>query len=229
LRARDHRGRQIDSNEVRGEGPKHRSSQSGAAAQIEQRLKSHWPSKAAIHRRFHRFAENRRATIMQLLNQRGIVARGVLVEEPAQIGFGHSGGGIANAKLRKLQPRAMIIFGVAAARFGEGRRRALPIAEAAAKGAEREPCGGKTRRSRNGLRQDVRCRGKVPAGGEVHRRIVTAIGNKIAGGHKERAGIGHQALAPWHTLNKDIRRRTSPSNHRSLLRALLDFTESHRS
>jgi len=74
LRARDHRWREVDADQMRRKGPKGRSNKPSAAAEIEQRLKSHRPSETAQDG-IHRVAKDCRAAIMQLLGQGRVVAR----------------------------------------------------------------------------------------------------------------------------------------------------------
>jgi hypothetical protein len=190
LRARDHRWREVDADQMRRKGPKGRSNKPSAAAEIEQRLKSHRPSETAQDG-IHRVAKDCRAAIMQLLGQGRVVARGVLVEEPAQVGLAHRRSAFAGAKPRELQARAVIIFGVRAARLGKGRDGAWTVAETAAECAKRKPRCREVRRDHDGLRQEVRRGGQIPAHSEIHRRVKAAIGDEIAGRYKERAGLGH--------------------------------------
>ena len=58
-------------------------------------------------------------------------------------------------------------------------------------GAERKPRGGKTRCDLDGLRQQIGCSNKVAPSGEFDGRLVTAIADKVAGGYKQWAGVGH--------------------------------------
>ncbi len=133
---------------------------------------------------------------MQMLAQRGVIAGGILIEQPAQIGFTHCRRCRAGAEPGKLQPRAVIIVRVGVAcRFERGHR-TVTIAELIADGAERKPGGGKTRCDRDGLRQQVGCSNKVAPPGEFDGCLVTAIADKVAGRYKQWAGIGHETLAP---------------------------------
>jgi len=193
-RARDHRRREVDADQIRCKGPKGRSNKPGAAAEIEQRLKSHRPSETAQDG-IYGVTKDCRAAIIQPLGQGRVVARGILVEEPAQVGLAHRWSAFADAKPRQLQARALIIVGVGAARLGEGRDSAWVVAEAAVECAERKPRCGEVRRDHDGLRQKVRRGGQIPAHSEIHRRVKAAIGDEIAGRYKKRAGLGHRTLA----------------------------------
>ena len=71
------------------------------------------------------------------------------------------------------------------------RHSAVAIAEPVADGAEREPGGGEAGSDLDGLHQNIRCRGKIAACGELDRGLVTAVADAIAGRYKRRAGVGH--------------------------------------
>ena len=118
-----------------------------------------------------------------------------MVEQPADIGFGHRRCGIAGAEPGKLQPRAVIILRIGVARLLESGDRAVAVAELVADGAEREPGRGEARRKLDGLRQDIGGAGKIAARGMVQRPFVAPVGDQVAGRDKERAGVGHRELA----------------------------------
>ena len=128
---------------------------------------------------------------MQMLDERGVVACGILVEQPAQIGLGHRRRGFAGAEPRQLQARPVIVLRIGVAGLREGSHRAVAVAEPVADGAEREPGGGKARCNRDGLRQHVGRGGKIAARRKLDRRFIAAVGDKIAGGDEERTGSGH--------------------------------------
>ncbi len=134
---------------------------------------------------------------MQALGERRVVARGVLVEQPADIGFGHRRGGFAGAEPGQLQPRAVIILGIGVAGLLESGDRAVAVAELVADGAEREPGRGEARRQLHGLRQNIGGAGKIAPRGMVERPLVAPVGDQIAGGDEERAGVRHRAMLAW--------------------------------
>ena len=156
---RDHCRRKIDADQPIDEGAKSGASKSGAAAEIERGRKAQWPCRR-VHRLFDRVAQQRRPAIGELLGQRRVVARGVLVEQPADVRFAHRRGGVAAPEPGKLQPGAVIIVRVGVAGLFECRDSAGAVAEPVADGAEREPGGGESRREFDGLREDIGGTGK---------------------------------------------------------------------
>ena len=134
---------------------------------------------------------------MQALGERRVVAGGILVEQPADIGFGHRRRGFAGAEPRQLQPRAVIILGIGVARLLERGDGAVAVAELVADGAEREPGGGEAGRQLDGLRQNIGGAGKIALRGMIERPFVAPVGDQVAGGDEERAGIGHRAMLAW--------------------------------
>ena len=148
----------------------------------------------ALQRGCHRIAKQRRTAIVQVLDQRGVIAAGILVEQPPQIGLGHRRYLWAGAEARQLQPRAVIIIRVGAARRTKGGYGGIAIAEPVADGAERKPGGGEARRSFDGLRQNIRCAGKIAARGELDGGLVPAVADEVAGRYKQWASVGHATL-----------------------------------
>ena len=193
---RDHGGRKIDADQPIDIRPERGAAEAGAAAEVEHRAEAHRASGRA-HDGFDRVVQQRRAAIMQALGERRVVARGILVEQPADIGFGHGRRRFAGAEPRQLQPRAVIILGIGIARLLEGGNRAVAIAELVADGAEREPGRGEARRQLHGLRQNVGGAGHIALRGMIERPFVAPVGDQVAGGDKERAGVGHRAMLAW--------------------------------
>src|SRR5215472_9076700 len=138
-----------------------------------------------LQRGCHRIAKRRRTAIVQVLDQRGVIAAGILVEQSPQIGLGHRRYLWAGAEARQLQPRAVIIIRVGAARRTKGGYGGIAIAEPVADGAERKPGGGEARRSFDGLRQNIRCAGKIAARGELDGGLVPAVADEVAGRYKQ--------------------------------------------
>ena len=133
---------------------------------------------------------------MQMLGERGVVAAGILVEQPAHIGLGHGRSDVAGTKARELQPRAVIILRIRVARPLESGDGAGAVAEPIADGAEREPGGGEVRRQLDRLRQDIGGSGEIAARRQVDCRLVAPVGEEVARGDEERAGIGHAVRLP---------------------------------
>jgi len=210
LGARNHCRREIDAHEPPGKGTEHLPGQPGATAQIKERSKMRRLAHA-LARRCHRIAKQRRSAIVQVLDQRSVITASILVEQPPQIGLGHRRYLRAGAEARQLQPRAVIIFRVGVARCTKGGHGGIAIAEPVADGAERKPGGGETGRSFDGLRQNIRCGGKIAARGELDRGLVPAITDEVAGRYKQWASVGHAALLERRTGIDDEAQRDSSS------------------
>ena len=128
-----------------------------------------------------------------MLGERHVVASGVLVEQPAHVTLSHRRRGVPRAESGELEPRAVVVLGVGAAGFFERRNGRIALAKAVADGAEREPGGSKARRQFERLHQNIGGAGKIAAGRMVQRPFVAPVGDSIAGGDEERAGVGHGA------------------------------------
>ena len=158
-------------------------------------------SASRAHHHFHGVAQHRRAAIIQAFGQRRIEASGILVEQPAHITFAHRRRRLAGSEPGELQPRAVIILRVGVAGALERRDRAVAVAKPVADGAEREPGGGEARRQLHRLRQNIRRAGKVAPRGMIERPFVAAVGDEIAGGNEQRAGVGHGRVIPGNLSN----------------------------
>ena len=89
---------------------------------------------------------------MQMLRERGVVAAGILVEQPAHIGLGHRRRGLARAEAGELQPGAVIVRRIGITGPLEGGDGAGAVAKPVADGAERKPGSGEIRRQLDRLR-----------------------------------------------------------------------------
>ena len=107
-----------------------------------------------------------------------------------------AGADVAGAKARELQPRAVIILRIRVARPLESGDGAGAVAEPIADGAEREPGGGEVRRQLDRLRQDIGGSEEIAARRQVDCRLVAPVGEEVARGDEERAGIGHAVRLP---------------------------------
>jgi hypothetical protein len=139
---------------------------------------------------------SRRAAISKVLGERRVVAAGILVEQPADIGVGHRRRGLAGAEPGQLQPRAVVILGIGVAGMPKAAMAPLAVAEPVADGAEREPGRGEARRKLDGLRQDIGGAGKIAARGLIERPFVAPVGDQIAGGDEKWAGVAIACAAP---------------------------------
>src|SRR6185437_3256713 len=102
--------------------------------------------------------------------------------------------GVARSEPSELQPRAMVILPVGCAYLFEGRNRSFAIAEPVANGAQRKPSGGKARRQFQRLHQDIGGAGKVATRRMVERPFVAPVGDGVAGGNEQWAGVGHDVI-----------------------------------
>src|SRR5208282_2263701 len=107
-------------DEAIDDGAKSGASKSGAAAEIERGRKAQWPCRR-MHRLFDGVTQDRRPAIGELLGERRVVARGVLVEQPTDVGFAHRRGDVAAPEPGKLEPGAEIIRRVGVAGLFECR------------------------------------------------------------------------------------------------------------
>ena len=117
--------------------------------------------------------------------------------------MGHRRTRFAGAEPGELQPRAVVILRVGIAGPRECGNRAVAVAEPVADGAEREPGGGEAWHELHRLGENIGRRGKVAARGKLDRRLVAPVGDQIAGGYKERAGVGH-CSTPGHDRIPDL-------------------------
>src|SRR5262249_46561596 len=191
----DHCGGKVNADEPSGEGTKYLAGKPGAAAQIEQRFKTHRPAQA-LKPSLHGIQKERGAAIVKILSQRGVVRAAILIDQPPYIRLGHGRLSRTGAEPLQLQPRAVIVSRVGAACRTERRHCAVAIAEPLADGAKREPGGGEARRGLDGLHPNIHGGDKIAASGELDRGLVTAVADEVAGRYKQRAGFGHETLAP---------------------------------
>ena len=193
-RLRGHRRRKIDADQAIDQGAKSGAAEPGAATEIEHGTEVKRPS-GRLHRLFDGITQDRRPAIGELLGERRVVARRVLVEQPAQVRFAHRRGGVAASEPGELQPGAVIILWIRVTGLFERGDGAGAVIEPVADSAEREPSGGETRREFHGLREDIGGAGKIAARGMIERPLVAPVGDEIAGGDEERPGVGHAVLA----------------------------------
>ncbi len=150
---------------------------------------------------FDCLAQQRRPLIGQMLGQRGVVTRRVLVEQPADIGLRHRRRSLASAQACELQPGAVVVVRVQSLGLFESGNRAARVAEPVADGAECEPRRSESGRQLDRLHEDIRGAGKIAAPRVVERPLIAPVGDEIAGRDEKRAGVGHRVLA---SLNEMI-------------------------
>jgi hypothetical protein len=116
-----------------------------------------------------------------------IEARRIVIEQGAHVGGRHRARRIADAKPGETERRAMPVIGVGRTRPRERLDRSSAVAEPLAHLAEPEPGGGKIRRPLDRLREQIGGGLQIATRLEVARMLITAIGDQVAGGEKERS------------------------------------------
>ena len=176
----DHRGRDVDAHQPIHEWPERHPAQAGAAAEIQ-----HGTEAERLRHTAHRLEQELRPAIAEVL-QHGIEAGRMLIEQAAHVGGGHLRCGLAGAEPRQMEPRAVIVLRVGRARLLERGDRARAVPQHVADRAQCEPRGRERGRELQGLHQKVGRADKIAALGVVDRPLVTAVGDQVAGGDKER-------------------------------------------
>ena len=121
LRLGDHAGREIDAGQALDKRTKNGAGQSGAAAEIEHGAKlERAPGRA--HGAFDGVAEQRRPAIGKALGEGRVVTGGILIEQPADIGFAHRRSRHRPRQPGKLQAGAVIILRIGVAGLRRRRR-----------------------------------------------------------------------------------------------------------
>ena len=189
----DHGRRQIDTDQPIDKRTKRGTAEPRTAAEVEHGSKMHRPA-AGIHQGLDGIAQQHRPAIAEAFGQRLVVAAGILVEQPADVGFGHGWRRLSGAEPRQLQPRAVVILRIGIAGMAERGNGAVTVAELIADRAKRKPCGGKARRQLDRLRQDIGGTGQIALGGVVERPFIAPVGDQIAGRNEKRASIGHVSV-----------------------------------
>ena len=189
---RDHRRRQIDADEPIDIRTERRAGKPGAAAEIEHRCKRIGAPERAQRGARHRAAAPGRDNA-RFRSARRRSAAAYWSNSRAHIGCSHRRRGRAGAEPRKLQPRAVIILRVGAARRFECRDRAVAVAEPIADGAERKPGGGKRRAQSPRSAPADRRRRKVAAAPHSSTRGTCSAGRRSGRRRMTNSGpvIGH--------------------------------------
>ena len=131
----------------------------------------------------HGLEQKRGSAIAEIVDQRPLKLRRVLIEQRAHIGRWHRRQ-FLGAEQHQPQARAMPIVGVGAPGFPERLDRLIVFAELLADFPEREPGGGKTWRKLGGLRQQIGGGGKIAFQPQIAGKIEPPVGNQIAGGQE---------------------------------------------
>ncbi|MEY9125065.1 hypothetical protein ABIA09_004627 [Bradyrhizobium yuanmingense] len=135
-------------------------------------------------RRQHRLEDQRRGAIAEIIDQRVLEPRGVLVEQRLHVGRGHLRH-LGIAEPHQVQAGAVLVPGVASPGFTKGRDGLVALAELLTDLAEREPGRGEIRCKLDRLLQEVGRGGKVALELEIARELETAVGHEIAGGQEQ--------------------------------------------
>lgn len=130
--------------------------------------------------------QQRGATIGEVC-KRLVEARGILVEQCADIGWRHGVARFPGVEPGQPEPRSQAIFRVGVARLAECRNSAQAILKPLAYVAEHEPCAGEAGRDFERLSEQIGGGGQVAARQKLARHVITLIGEDIAR-RKNRAG-----------------------------------------
>jgi len=184
----DHGGGEIDTGEAIDLGPEGRAGKPGPATDIEHAGKLRRTAGGSRHRR-HRRDQQLRAAIIEMLQHARIESRGVLIEQPPDMGLHHGGRGFAQPEPGQAQASPVEVLRIGSAGGQKGRDGALPIALGFADRPEREPGARKGRSGLQHLLENLRRGGPLPAGEVIQRPLVAPVGDQIAGGEQERNGL----------------------------------------
>ena len=121
-----------------------------------------------------------------MLQQALIEARGMLIEQAADMALHHGGRGLAHPQTRQAQARAVIVLRIGIAGGRKGRHGAFPLALRLADRAEPEPGRRKGRRALQHLLENLGRLGTLAAGEIIQRPLVAPVGDQIAGGDENR-------------------------------------------
>ena len=184
--------------------------EAGAAAEIDGALEEGGLARRGA-RRQHRLEQQRRPAIAEIVDQRGLEARRVLIEQRLHIGLRHLGQGLG-AEPHQVQAGAVAIVGIGGARLAKRLDRRVALAELLADFAEREPGRGEIRRELDGLHQQIGGGRQVALQLQIARKFEAAVGDQIAGGQEQARGHGSKLViagqVPAHRRDPAIHRRT---------------------
>ena len=139
--------------------------------------------RAARADRQHRLEQQRRAAIAEIVDQRGLEPRRILIEQRPHIGRRHAGQ-LLGAEPHQPQAGAVAVVRVGVARPAKRRDRRIALAELFANLAEREPGRGKARREFDRLQQQIGGGGEIALQLQVAGEFEPAVGHQIAGGQE---------------------------------------------
>ncbi|MEY9187243.1 hypothetical protein ABH987_000871 [Bradyrhizobium ottawaense] len=128
----------------------------------------------------HRLEDQRRGAIVEIVDQRVLEARGVLVEQRLHIGLGHLRH-LGVAEPHQMQASAVLVLGIGPPRFSKCGDRLVALAELLTDFAEREPGRGEVRRELDRLLYEVSGGGQIALELEVACELEAAVGDEIAG------------------------------------------------
>ena len=137
----------------------------------------------------HRLEQQRGTAIAEIVDQRGLEFRRILIEQRAHIGRRHVGQ-LLGAQQHQPQAGAVAVLGIGCSRFAKRRDRRIALAELFANFAQREPGRGKAGREFGGLRQQIGGGGEIALQLQIARKIEAPVGNQIAGGQEQARGHG---------------------------------------
>ncbi len=131
----------------------------------------------------HRLEQQRGPTIAEIVDQRSLEFRRILIEQRAHIGRRHRRQ-LFGAEPHQPKARAVPVVGIGVARFAEGRDRGGAFAELSTDFSKRKPRGGKAGCEIGRLNQEIGGGSKVALELEIARELKPPVGNQIAGGQE---------------------------------------------
>ena len=156
--------------------------QSSAAAEIDRALEEGRLAHRRA-RRQHRSEQQRGTAIAEIVNQRGLEFRRVLIEQRPHIGLWHRRH-LLGAEPHQPQAGAVPILGIGFFRLSKRRDRRVTLAELPTNFAEREPGGSKAGREFRRLQQQIGGGGEIAFQLQIARKIEPPVSHQIAGGQE---------------------------------------------
>ena len=191
---------------------KARAAKSGAAAEIDGALEEGRLADRGAGGQ-HRLEQQRRAAIAEIVDQRGLEFRRVLIEQRPHIGRRHRRQRFG-AEQHQPQAGAMAVVGIGHLRLAKRRDRRVALAELFADFAEREPGRGKAGRELDRLQQQIGGGDQIALELQIAREIEPAVGNQIAGGQEQARGHRRNRLRG---LGEDRRRELERKGSRDYI------------
>ena len=184
----DHARRQVDADKSIDLPGKRSGRQSGAAAEVDRAFEECGLAGGGA-RRQHRPEQQLRAAIAEIVDQRRLEPRRILIEQHPHIGLRHRRQWLG-AKPHQMQAGAVPILCIGADRPAERRDRPIALADLFANFAEREPGRWKIRRQLDSLFEQIGGGDQIALQLQITREFETAVGDQIAGRQEQAGGHG---------------------------------------